>query len=181
MARKMKDSGVRWIGQTPEEWEITQLKRYTTTNNGREIQVEVDKTSQNAFPVYGSGGIFKYTTDYLYSGTAVMFGRKRNVKLDSRYIEALLRTTTGIEEMHRFSYGVADFRLRLYWPEFKNICVCIPSYEEQREIADYIDEKSQEIDRLIDSKNQLLIELEAYKKTVIYEYVTGKKEVPVCQ
>ena len=119
--------------------------------------------------------------DGMVSPAYVIAKPKGDIKLDSRYMEALLRTPTGIEEMHRFSYGVADFRLRLYWPEFKNICVCIPPYEEQKEIADYIDEKSREIDRLIDTKNQLLIELDAYKKTVIYEYVTGKKEVPVCQ
>ena len=119
--------------------------------------------------------------DGMVSPAYVVAKPKGDIKLDSRYMEALLRTPTGIEEMHRFSYGVADFRLRLYWPEFKNICVCIPPYKEQKEIADYIDEKSREIDRLIDTKNQLLIELDAYKKTVIYEYVTGKKEVPVCQ
>ena len=80
--------------------------------------------------------------------------------------------------MHRFSRGITDFRLRLYWPEFKAIRICIPPYEEQVEIADFIDQKSTEIDRLIDSKQQLLTELEAYKKSVIYEYVTGKREVP---
>ncbi len=105
---------------------------------------------------------------------------KMNVLLDSRFMEALLRTPSAVEEMHRFSRGITDFRLRLYWPEFKNLKVCIPSLEEQKEIADYIDIKSAELEHLIDSKQQLLIELENYKKSLIYEYVTGKKEVPAC-
>ena len=99
--------------------------------------------------------------------------------LDSRYVEALLRTPSAIEEMHRYSRGITDFRLRLYWPEFKNICVCVPSVKEQIEIADYIDAKAAEIDALIQKKQRLLETLEFYKKSLIFEYVTGKKEVPV--
>ena len=99
--------------------------------------------------------------------------------LDSRYVEALLRTPSAIEEMHRYSRGITDFRLRLYWPEFKNICICVPSVKEQIEIADYIDKKADEIDALIQKKQQFLVELESYKKSLIFEYVTGKKEVPV--
>lgn len=99
--------------------------------------------------------------------------------LDSRYIEALLRTKEATEEMHRYSRGIVDFRLRLYWPEFKNIRVCVPPLDEQIEIADYIDQKSDEIALLISQKQNLLAELDKYKKSVIYEYVTGKKEVPL--
>lgn len=98
--------------------------------------------------------------------------------IDSRYMEALLRTPSAVEEMHRYSRGITDFRLRLYWPEFKNIKVCLPSYEEQREIADYIDAKTANIDNIIAEKEKLLVEMEKYKKAIIYEYVTGKKEVP---
>lgn len=105
---------------------------------------------------------------------------KKNVQIDSRYMEALLRTPEATEEMHRYSRGIVDFRLRLYWPEFKNIRVCLPPIEEQREIADYIDKKGAEIDALISKKEEFLMELQNYKKSLIYEYVTGKKEVPVC-
>ncbi len=55
--------------------------------------------------------------------------------------------------------------------------VCVPSIKEQQEIADYLDEKSAAIDALIDQKTRLITELGAYKKSLIYEYVTGKKEV----
>ena len=89
-----------------------------------------------------------------------------------------MRTSEATEEMHRYSRGIVDFRLRLYWPEFKNIRICLPPIEEQREIANYIDRKNEEIDRLIKKKEQFISELENYKKSLIYEYVTGKKEVP---
>ena len=50
--------------------------------------------------------------------------------------------------------------------------------KEQEEITDYLDQKCTEIDSLITKKEQFLTELESYKKSMIYEYVTGKKEVP---
>lgn len=115
--------------------------------------------------------------DGMVSPAYVVAKPKPGVQLDSRYIEALLRTPAAIEEMHRYSRGIVDFRLRLYWPEFKNIRICLPPLEEQREIADYIDQKSAELDALIAKKEQFLAELENYKKSLIYEYVTGKKEV----
>lgn len=54
----------------------------------------------------------------------------------------------------------------------------VPPLEEQNEISEYLDKKCSEIDNLILKKAALLAELENYKKSIIYEYVTGKKEVP---
>lgn len=59
----------------------------------------------------------------------------------------------------------------------KNLVVLLPSIEEQRSISSYLDEKCSEIDSLIAVKQQKIEELKEYKKSVIYEYVTGKKEV----
>ena len=87
--------------------------------------------------------------DGMVSPAYVVAKPKKNIELDSRYMEALLRTSEATEEMHRYSRGIVDFRLRLYWPEFKNIRICLPSIEEQIEIADYIDEKVAAIDALI--------------------------------
>jgi type I restriction enzyme S subunit len=61
--------------------------------------------------------------------------------------------------------------------EIGNILLALPPITEQQEIADYLDEKCATIDSLIASKEALITELEAYKKSIIYEYVTGKKEV----
>ena len=115
--------------------------------------------------------------DGMVSPAYVVAKPKQGIKLDSRFMEALLRTPAAIEEMHRYSRGITDFRLRLYWPEFKNIRVCIPSETEQNEIADFIDEKSIEFDTLIAKKEHFLSEMESYKKSLIFECVTGKKEV----
>lgn len=58
-----------------------------------------------------------------------------------------------------------------------NILLALPPIAEQKEIADCLDKKCAEIDTLIEKKTALLEEMESYKKSVIYEYVTGKKEV----
>jgi len=59
----------------------------------------------------------------------------------------------------------------------KKLPVLLPPLEEQREIAEYLDAKCSEIDKLVAKKEELLVDLENYKKSLIYEYVTGKKEV----
>lgn len=61
--------------------------------------------------------------------------------------------------------------------EIANIFVALPPLSEQQQIVDYLDQKCSEIDALITKKEQLVVELEAYKKSLIYEVVTGKREV----
>ena len=68
-------------------------------------------------------------------------------------------------------------RWRLQADKFLKFSIMVPSYEEQKEIADYLDKKCSAIDELIAKKEQYLSEIENYKKSLIYEYVTGKKEV----
>lgn len=74
-------------------------------------------------------------------------------------------------------YGMgAGVRQGLNWDGLKLLKIIIPSVDEQKEITDYLDKKCAEIDNLIAKKTALLEEMEQYKKSVIYEYVTGKKE-----
>lgn len=65
----------------------------------------------------------------------------------------------------------------LFQRDIKMIYLAIPSIQEQNEIVKYLDEKCHEIDILIENKEKIINELEEYKKSLIYEYVTGKKEV----
>lgn len=76
--------------------------------------------------------------------------------------------------------GVSNLgRWRLQTSSFNNFKVPVPPKAEQDEIADYLDTKCSEIDALIADKKRQLDILADYKKSLIYEYVTGKKEVPV--
>lgn len=95
--------------------------------------------------------------------------------MDSRWVflgiasnafkESLSTETTGISVPHISTKQIGDF------------IVALPSMETQKEICDFIDKKRSQIDRLITSKQAKIEKLEQYKRSLIYEYVTGKKEV----
>ena len=78
-------------------------------------------------------------------------------------------------------YGTGTTFKEISFTSFSDFKMPLPPYEEQQEIASWLEEKCDEIEKLIENKQKLLTELESYKKSVIYEYVTGKKEVPACQ
>ena len=63
------------------------------------------------------------------------------------------------------------------YSNFVQVPLFDPSLEEQKEIADYLNKKCAEIDQLILKKESFAAEMESYKKSLIFEYVTGKKEV----
>ncbi len=100
----------------------------------------------------------------------------RPISIETRYLlywlqndlfkQAACSTMTGTGGLKRVSPYFA-----------KNSHLPVPSNKEQSQIVKYLDSKCAEVDRLIATKQQLLTELENYKKSIIYEYVTGKKEV----
>ena len=96
----------------------------------------------------------------------------------SAYLDYLLRAKPLVETYAAYSTGITSSRLRLYPGAFLNIKFIVPPIDEQKEIADYLEKKCIEIDRLIVKKEELLAELTTCKKSLIYEYVTGKKEAP---
>lgn len=101
---------------------------------------------------------------------------KAKTKININYFEALFKTKKYISEFIKFSRGVGQGLTRLYTEEFFNIFAIFPPLEEQNQIAEYLDKKTSEIDTLIIKKEALITELEEYKKSLIYECVTGKKE-----
>ena len=67
---------------------------------------------------------------------------------------------------------------RITLAKLSNFVLTCPSLKEQQRIADFLDAKCARIDSIIQKKQELLTNLDTYKKSLIYEYVTGKKEVP---
>ena len=95
-----------------------------------------------------------------------------------KYFHYLVRSCYK-EEFKRISGGIREGQWDLSPEGFSNTMVLLPSIEEQNEILDYILQKEMEIAPLIADKKRQLDILADYKKSLIYEYVTGKKEVPV--
>ena len=97
--------------------------------------------------------------------------------VEVKYLEYLFKSPQYIGEFIKLSTGVGAGLTRLYTSDLYSIDGIVPPIEIQKEIVDYIRQLSSEIDALIAIKQAKIDELKNYKKSVIYEYVTGKKEV----
>jgi type I restriction enzyme S subunit len=124
----------------------------------------------------GAGGsaIVENQDSYTYIQNSIMIVRSKG-NTDSRYLRYLLEflVKQGYIDI------VCNKATIPHFTKDKLSCVpfCLCPTGEQKEIADYLDAKCAEIDRLIAKKEQLVKELEGYKKSLIYEVVTGKREV----
>lgn len=96
----------------------------------------------------------------------------------SKFYHYYFRTKGFSGDCYKRGRGIMAMRWRTYSDQFRDIRVAYPPLEEQYKIVDYLDQKCSAIDELIAKKEQYLSEIENYKKSLIYEYVTGKKEVP---
>ena len=92
------------------------------------------------------------------------------------YLDCLLRAPMLVQEYASRSTGIRASRLRLYPKDFLDIMFPVPPFREQQEIMRILSEKFAEVDKLIAIKESKIEKLEQYKKSLIYEYVTGKKE-----
>ena len=220
--RPMKDSGIEWIGEIPEEWEILKVRYIGTLQNG------ISKGSEffgDGFPFVSYGDIYKnYSLPSEVSGLVQTSDDERNLYSVQKGDIFFTRTSETIEEVGFSSvcfktipnatfagfvirlrpykvnesvlteYAKYYFRgeqIRRYLVKEMNLVtraslgqgllnamtVLIPQKQEQQEIAAYLDKKCAEIDAIIAKKQQFITEMENYKKSMIYEYVTGKKEV----
>ena len=97
---------------------------------------------------------------------------------NKKYFHYLMRNKKYIPEFRRLSAGIREGQWDLSEDAFKNIYIVIPPIEEQDEIVEYLDKKCRQVDEIIEQKKKQISVLEEYKKSLIYEYVTGKKEVP---
>lgn len=187
--RPMKDSGIEWIGEIPAEWDYTKAKNCVDIQNGS------DPKTEGSVPVYGSGASSFKTCGEYKEGPSVLIGRKGATLHIPHYISTKfwnVDTAFNVYAKPNFDlkfyfYCACSFDYRFYISQttlpsmtqtaYENMFLPLPSNDEQRAIASYLDNRCEEIDALIWKKQECLAEIENYKKSLIYEYVTGKKEV----
>ena len=92
------------------------------------------------------------------------------------YYKYLFKEKSFIAVMNSYTLSLRDGK-NIAFSDFGNTMIPYPPIEEQRQIADYLDKKCKEIEEIISDKQSQIETLESYKKSLIYEYVTGKKEV----
>ena len=213
--RPMKDSGIEWIGEIPQEWSVVKMKHLGRCRNGLTYSPEnvVDEEcgtlvlrssnikdgrlifSDNVFVnINIREELMVKQGDILIcsrNGSRSLIGKNAIIpkELVATFGAFMMLFRCATPEYIRyilsseiFSYYLGTFLTstinQLTADNFNNMQVVYCQDErEQVEIITYLDHKCAEIDRLIAAKEQLLTELESYKKSVIYEYVTGKKDV----
>lgn len=220
--RPMKDSGIEWIGDIPESWEVSSVRYIGQLQNG------ISKGGEffgKGFPFVSYGDVYKnYELPHSVSGLIDTTEDERATYSVEYGDIFFTRTSETIEEVgfscvckrsipnatfagfiirlrpfctdekiltdyakyyfrgeHIRAYLVKEMNLvtraSLGQTLLKGMSVIVPPKSVQKEIAEYLDDKCADIDALVAKKQQYLTEIENYKKSLIYEYVTGKKEV----
>lgn len=96
---------------------------------------------------------------------------------NARYVFYVLSSVVGYRQFWEYASSKTT-RPELAMDEIKQIYITLPrDLNEQTDIVNYLDKTCEMLNRLIDIKQRKIEELEQYKKTIIYEYITGKKEV----
>lgn len=197
----MKDSGIECIGKIPTHWEV-KLLRFVLDNLDylREpISAEHRQRNNPIYDYYGASGVIDKIDYYNVDDTVLLIGedganlRMRNIPLIYKasgkfWVNNHAHILKPISDNYNYlamlleALDYSDFitgsaQPKLSQDNLKKVRLCIPPLAEQQAIADYLDKKCGEIDELITIKQQKIESLKEYKKSVIYEYVTGKREV----
>ena len=107
--------------------------------------------------------------------TSAYIALRPKLGVNSAYFHYLLHAYDVQKVFYNMGNGV---RQGLNYSEFSKLMLLAPPVEEQQDIVSFLDAKSDEIESTIAEKREQQIALTEYKKSLIYEYVTGKKEVP---
>lgn len=192
---KMKDSGVEWIGEVPEGWEVKSFKYCVRINNGADYK-SIETDDEYAYPVIGSGGIFAHATKFMYDGEVVFLGRKGTVDkplyyvgkfwaIDTMFYAVPQKNTNGKYLYYQaltfpFDYYLTNTaRPSMTQTDLGDNKIAVPPIAEQTVIVAYLDERCATIDRQITKIERQIELLKEYKQSVITDCVTGKRKV--CQ
>ena len=205
---KLVSSTIEWIGTIPEHWEVEEISKLFTqrkkkvsdfdfpplsvTKKGIVPQLESAAKSDdhtNRKLVKKDDFVINSRSDRKmscgvseYEGSVSLINLvmiPKQEKLSIAFVKYLLKNYGFAEEFYRWGTGIVDDLWSTNWERGKKIQLPIPPISEQQQIAKFLDEKTVLIDILIEEKYNLISEYENYKKSMIYEYVTGKKRVDI--
>lgn len=194
----MKDSGVEWIGEIPEGWDLRRLKFLCTINTGDKDTV--NKNGDGLYPFYVRSPNIERIDTYAFDGEAIlMAGDGVGAGKVFHYVNGKFDYHQRVYSLHFFKdvFGkyLYYYLKENFWkkieegsakstvdsvrlPMLLDFPVVYGNIFQQTEIAAYLDNKCTAIDEAVSRKEKLIEKLEEYKKSLIYEAVTGKIEVP---
>ncbi len=190
----MKDSGVEWLGEVPNHWKIGRLKNLLSINNGSDYKEFEVENSENSYPVYGSGGVFTYSSKYIYDQESVLLGRKGTINkplyvtspfwaVDTMFYSQVKQGVHGKYVYYQalgFPYDRYSSNTALpsmTQTDLLNLSVTIPLISEQIEITQFLDNENAKFDNLISKQKNLIEKLKEYRSSIISHTVTGKIDI----
>ena len=198
--RKMKDSGIEWIGEIPEGWEVVPVKRLCTMQAGKNLTSE-QIAPEGTYPVYGGNGIRGFFSDYNCDGQFLTVGRQGALCGNVHKINGKVWATEHAVITTPSSYTILDFLyflligmdLNQYVSStaaqpglavgtLLNLKTCYPcSTLEQTQISNYLNAKCSEIDIMLTKTRSSIEEYKKLKQAVITQAVTkgvrGEREM----
>lgn len=183
---KYKASGVRWLGDVPNHWTASSLRRLVEIQNGSDHKhIEQDE----GYPVIGSGGPFAYASRYMYDGESVLLGRKGTIDkplyvngpfwtVDTMYWTKIRPGVSGRYAYYSsltipFSFYSTNTALpSMTKGNLESHPVCSPSLSEQAVIANFLDRETAKLDTLIAKQERLIDLLQEKRQAMISHAVT---------
>ena len=190
----LKDSGIEWIGEIPEHWSVVKIKYLAKIKSGDSISSN-EIMQEGIYEVYGGNGLMGFCNKKNVDGVNIIIGRVGalcgNVRLisESKFItDNALILNCFDNALYSYMYimlkaanlnnlNTSNAQPLITGSKVLNVSLPIPPLSEQQSIATYLDQKCSEIDELISIKQQKLEKLKDYKKSLIFECVTGKRKV----
>jgi len=190
----MKDSGVEWLGEIPEHWEVKRIKYIANLKSGNNI-VSEQITSEGIYPVYGGNGLRGYFSEYTNDGNFVLIGRQGalcgNINFATNkfwasehavvcYLEPnnnWLWFGKLLETMNLNQYNQSAAQPGLAVGIIKNLFIPYSNYDEQNKIIDYVNDYEIRTNNVIQKAITEIELLKEYKTALISEVVTGKVDV----
>ena len=188
----MKDSGVEWLGEVPEHWEVCRLKHVLRIRNGRDYKhVEVEN---GGYPVYGSGGIFRRSSQYLFDGKSVLFGRKGTVNkpllvsgkfwtVDTMFYSDIFENVIPeylYQQSLLFPFNLLSTNTAVPSMTQEDLLVLgfvLPSLSEQQEIVDNLSKILTKYEAMTKAAEQAIQLMQERRTALISAAVTGKIDV----
>ena len=182
-----KDSGIAWLENVPNHWDIVPYKRAVIIKNGKDYKdVQVN---EGGFPVIGSGGEFAKASNYLYDGEVILMGRKGTINKSLYFKGKFWSVDTMFYCIPRKAvcgkyiyYQATIFPFNLYststaLPSMTQSDLCnnpivFPPLAEQQQIAIYLDAKTEKIDKMIAKAEKKIEYLGELKQSLITRAVT---------
>lgn len=173
------------LGVTLYSEKTTNLDRFKDDFEQYKLAYKGDLVMNSMNMIVGATGVSEYFG--CVSPVYYTFYDDSLEHVTAKYCEYIFRSKTMLRVLYSLGKGIYAIvrgddrvntcRLKVSKDDLKSLIVPVPSLNEQREIVHYLNAKCAEIDKLISKKEQLVKELESYKKSLIYEVVTGKREV----